>query len=415
MSHTPKKIAIIGAGPGGLTLANLLQKHGVAFTLYEANDSPRHSGGSLDLHPKDGQEALRQAGLWDAFVKYARPESDVMKVVTLEGQVLWDGNGPEAYKPTEAEQFNSRPEIDRASLLKILLENLEPSSVRYSKKVTVVTPAQDNKHDVHFADGSAIENIDLVVGADGAWSKVRKLLTDQTPEYSGISAIEVWKKDATNTSPWMANYVGKGSLFCFGKDRALQTQVQGDGSIRSYASVRKPESFLEDCAIDWTNPEAARQEYVERYFGDCGADLKRVILESTDVLITRKMYMLPVGHKYTHRPGLTLLGDAAHLMTPFAGVGVNAALADAMDLARAIIAHTEDPKGRTLTHVVQKYEGVMFKRGTKYQDETWNGLNHHFGGTGSQSFAKKMRLVYSDTTKSHLIRKIVLPIKNYLE
>lgn len=396
-------------------MANLLQKHGIAFTIYEATDTPRHSGGSLDLHKKDGQEALRQADLWDAFVEHARPESDVMKVVTNEGEILWDGNGPEAYKPTEAEKFNHRPEIDRASLMKILLDRLNPACLEYSKKVTEIKTAGNNKHSVHFADGTVADNIDLVVGADGAWSKVRPQLTSTEPYYSGISAIELWKSDVATTNPWMSEYVGKGSLFSFGKDRSIQIQCMGDGSVRTYACLRRPESFFEDCGIDWTKPDEARADYVDKYFSDCGPELRRVILESTDSLIPRKMYMLPVGHKYAHVPGLTLVGDAAHLMTPFAGVGVNAAMADAMDLSRAIIAHTKDPRGRTLTHVVQKYEGVMFKRGAKLQGQTWDNLNHHFGGKGSDAFARKLRLAFSDTTKSYMIRKLVLPIRDYFE
>lgn len=108
-------------------------------------------------------------------------------------------------------------------------------------------------------------------------------------------------------------------------------------SVRVYAGVRQLETWANDCGIDWSKKDEARKELTEWYFGDCGQDLKRALLEASDTLVMRPLYMLPVGLKWESQSGLTLLGDAAHLMTPFAGVGVNVALADALDLAQALI------------------------------------------------------------------------------
>ncbi len=191
MSPLPK-IAIIGAGPGGLTLANILQKNQIPFVVYESDASPyaRNQGGTLDLHPQAGQLALREEGLWDQFVQHARPESDVMKVVTNAGEVLWDGNGPDVRVVPGSEKFEGRPEIDRAMLVKILVEGLSPGHVQWGKKLLEAVPCSDEKYNLHFTD--CIEkDFDIVVGADGAWSKVRKLVSTQMPYYSGISIIEV--------------------------------------------------------------------------------------------------------------------------------------------------------------------------------------------------------------------------------
>ena len=122
MSAAPR-IAIIGAGPGGLTLANILREHEIRFDVFELDSSPsaRNQGGTLDLQPQDGQLALKEAGLWQQFVRHARPESDVLKIVKLSGEVLWDGNGPDAVQIAESDKFSHRPEIDHSALKQILV------------------------------------------------------------------------------------------------------------------------------------------------------------------------------------------------------------------------------------------------------------------------------------------------------
>lgn len=390
------KIAIIGAGPGGLTLANILQKHRITFTVYDVDSSPNavNQGGTLDLHPQSGQLALREAGLWDDFIKHARPEADVMKIVNPQGEVLWDGNGPDRQAISEAEKYDHRPEIDRTALKEILLAHLDPSCLKWGKKLLEVVPADGQTHKLHFADGSIATGFDLVVGADGAWSKVRRLLTDTMPYYSGITLVELWKMDVDLTNPWMSNYVGAGSCFSFGEGRTVQAQRLGNGSIRSYGCLRRPESFMKNCGIDWTKPEAARKEYVERYYGDCGEDLKRVLLDCSDKLIPRSLYMLPVGFRWTSKAGITLLGDAAHLMTPFAGVGVNAAMTDALELGKAIISSSEAQDEGDLARSVAQYESEMFPRAEMFAQKTLKNLKGHFSTGGSEAFAGRFRAAY---------------------
>jgi 2-polyprenyl-6-methoxyphenol hydroxylase-like FAD-dependent oxidoreductase len=394
------KIAIIGAGPSGLTLATILQKNRIPFIVYDLAISPnvRNQGGTLDLHPTGGQLALREAGLWEEFAKGARPESDVLKLVQNNGEVLWDENGPDAHPVKEEEKFNNRPEIDRAVLMEILLAAVNPESVQWGKKLDRAVPALNGTLDLHFTDGSCHQGFDLVVGADGAWSKVRQLVSDTRPQYSGISLVEMWALDVLEKHKWMAEYAGAGNCFSFGEGRAVMIQRIGDGSIRTYACLRVPESFIVDCGIDWTKPETARKEYLETYFGDFGEDLKRVILESSDELIPRPLYMLPVGFQWDSRPGVTLLGDAAHLMTPFAGVGVNAAMLDALELGKTLVDYTNASDDRSFAEVIRKYESELFPRGERFAQKTMNNMAKHFSSDGTEHLANRLRTAYPRTS-----------------
>lgn len=388
------KIAIVGGGPAGLTLGAILQKSNIPFIIYDTDNSPheRNQGGTLDLHPSGGQAALRKAGLWQEFVQHARPEADVLKIVDLNGDVLWDGNTKDKQEVPEDSQFDHRPEIDRAALKEVLLGGIDPEAIKWGKHLQLACQNDESgKYDLHFGDGTIEKDIDLLVGADGAWSKVRKLVSDVTPEYSGITTIECWALDVNENRTWMSSYVGAGSLFSFGEGRAIQVQRMGDGSFRSYASLCKPETFLRDCKLDWAaNPKLAKEQFVSRYFDDCGTDLKRAILESNDTVIPRTLYQLPVGVKWNSRPGVTLLGDAAHLMTPFAGVGVNAAMMDSLSLAEAIIASLAEGNGKNLAHAVKDYETIMFPRGEMFAQKTMGNIKKHFGAGGSQDMANRL-------------------------
>jgi 2-polyprenyl-6-methoxyphenol hydroxylase-like FAD-dependent oxidoreductase len=391
MSHDSQlKIAIVGAGPVSLTLANILQNNAIAFTVFEAAESFRTAGGSLDLHAQSGQLALREAGLYEAFVKHARPEGDCDKIVNIDGEVLWDENLLERGEKSEEEMFAGRPEIDRRLLMKILFDNLKSENVKFGKKLDQLAPSNNNNaiYDLHFTDGTQESNYTLIVGGDGAWSKVRKLLTDAKPRYSGISMMEVNCNDI-DSNPWLLNYVGAGSMFSFGEGRAVMSQRQSDGRLRTYVCLRVPEDFLETCGVDWKNQDTAREQFMERYFSDIGSDLKRVVHDCGDDTIPRQLYELPTGFTWPHRSGITLIGDAAHVMTPFAGVGVNVGMTDALVLGREIVAASKGEKA--FNEAVQGYEMEMFPRAEKNMKKTEHGKHTHFSADGAKIFADMMR------------------------
>ena len=372
-------------------LASILQQKGMECTLFERDQdrSTRDQGGIVDLHREMGQLALSEAGLIEDFRKHSLPAVEAMKLMKSDGRVMWDENDS---SNAGIDHSRDRPEIDRSKLRDMLLDSIPPGFIKWNKKLIRVVPTEGSnaKYNLHFADGVEA-GFDLVVGTDGAWSKVRSLLTNQTPFYSGITVIELKATQVSKNKKWLSDFTGQGSLFMFDEGRALVCQRNGNDSIRVYAAVRQPETWIDDCGINWEQRDLAQKTFTERYFGDCHDDIKRVIaLEASDGLIPRRLWMLPVGMKWSpSQPGVTLLGDAAHLMTPFAGVGVNVALADALDLSRALLkrkdameAAADEDLQPHLAECLREYEGKMFERAEENMVKTWKGLQHHFSAEG---------------------------------
>lgn len=242
---------------------------------------------------------------------------------------------------------------------------------------------------------------DFVVGADGAWSKVRHLITDVRPHFSGITGVDAKLSNIDTVDPDLATRVGKGMCLTLGANVTVLSQRNGDGSVKSYGFFRGTENWHKTCGIDWSNIADAKKQFVRKYYDGFNDDAKNLLLlADDDDFMPRPMWMLPVGHRWAHRQGLTLIGDAAHLMTPFAGVGVNVAMEDALSLATQIKQWKErvwDKAGSNassslLIEPVRAYEEEMFDRAEKYAKETMMYYDLFFNERGGiamcEQFAK---------------------------
>jgi len=171
MSHQAA-IAILGAGPSGLTVARLLTVKNIPYKIYDRDTSPAGSGlsqgGTLDIRTEGGQLALRECGLFDQFQAVARYEGQAFRAFDKDGQVIWDKG---------AEGRDEMPEIDRRVLRDLLLGSVPEGNVRWGMKVEEIFRGGDGKMAVRFADGGVETGFGLVVGADGAWSKTRTLVS----------------------------------------------------------------------------------------------------------------------------------------------------------------------------------------------------------------------------------------------
>lgn len=341
-----QRIAIIGAGPGGLTLARILQLHGVKTVIYERELSPsiRPQGGSLDIHHDSGQLALREAGLFEQFEALARYEGEDFRLLDHTGKVYMD----EIADP----DGGLRPEIDRTTLRELLLQSVDADSIHWGHKLVEAVPLDNGMHELRFENGH-VDTVHLVIGADGAFSLVRPLLTDVVPEYTGLSFVELALEDVANAHPEIAAFNRRGKLFALGEHKGILGQLNGDGRICVYLAIRAERDWLDTCGIPFDQPEEAKRQLLQQFDGWDEA-LQNYIRSAEDHVLPRRIYTLPVGFKWTHRPGVTLIGDAAHLMSPFAGEGVNLAMKDAMELALSLVQHGDVNKA------IEAYEESMY-------------------------------------------------------
>ncbi len=338
-------VTIIGAGLGGLTLARVLHLHGIPATIYEAEASPeaRTQGGQLDMHEHNGQVALAAAGLTDEFHAIIHAGGAATRIVDPHGAVLLDepDNGT-----------GGRPEVLRGDLRRILLDSLPPEAIQWGKKLTDVTALGSGQHRLSFADGTAVTT-ELLVGADGAWSKVRPLLSGATPEYSGTTFIETYLYDVDEQHPATAEAVGGGAMYALTPGKGIVAHREAGDVLHTYVELNRSIEWVE--RIDFTDATGASAAVAAEFEG-WAPELTALITDGETPPIARMIYALPDAHRWDRVPGVTLLGDAAHLMPP-SGEGANLAMFDGAELALAIAAHPDD-----IDAALADYEEAMFAR-----------------------------------------------------
>ena len=350
-----KSIAIIGGGPGGLTLARLLQLKGAKTTVYERdlNKDVRVQGATLDLHTESGLAALEKAGLINAFKANYRPGADKVCVVDQDATVYYDEQDELKEDSFGGKYF--RPEIDRGPLRNILLESLKSGTVEWGRQFISMERNQDG-WTLHFKNGISAW-ADIVIAADGANSKIRPYLTDIKPFYAGVSALEGNIYHSEAAVPGIHKLLQGGKIFAYGASQVLIVSSKGGGDLTFYTSCETDENWIHNNGLDY-NDKTKVLAWFRQEFSSWDKIWWELFEKANPPFIPRPIYCFPLDQAWETIPNLTMLGDAAHLMPPFAGEGVNMAMLDALELSENL---TSD-KFNCLADSLSGYEIQMRKR-----------------------------------------------------
>lgn len=371
MKLQDKKIAIIGGGPGGLTLARLLQLKGAIVNVYERdlNKNARVQGSPLDLHEKSGLAAIIKADLLDELKNNLLPGADRKKIVNERAEIFFSDHEIKLEENFGSEYF--RPEIVRGTLRKIFLESLHPESVEWNSHF-ISMEKQNEGWLLHFKNENSVY-ADIVIGADGANSKIRPYITNIKALYSGITMLEGNVYDAKNAAPQISALLNGGKIMAFGNKKNILMGQKGNGEIGFYASFKTDENWSANSGLVFSDKTQLLEWFKNEYF-EWSSIWYELFENATIPFIPRPIYCMPLDQTWEALPNLTMLGDAAHVMPPFAGEGANTAMLDALELSECL---TSD-KHNTLQEAISFYEINMRKRAAKAAKESLeNGERMH--------------------------------------
>jgi 2-polyprenyl-6-methoxyphenol hydroxylase-like FAD-dependent oxidoreductase len=366
-----KQVAIIGGGPGGLSLARLLQLQNAAVKVYERdlNKNARVQGSPLDLHTESGLATIHKADLFEQFKNNFLPGADKTLIVNESAEVFFSDHKLNREVDFENDYF--RPEIDRGALRKILLESLQPQTVVWDSHF-ISMEAQNEGWLLHFKDGSTAY-ADLVIGADGARSKIRPYITDIKAVYSGITMLEGTIYESKKAVPYIDSMLNGGKIMAFGKEQNLLLGQKGGGDLGFYASFRASENWVTDNGLDYHNTPQLL-EWFKKEYPQWSTIWYELFKNATSPFIPRPIYCVPLDQTWETLSNATIIGDAAHVMPPFAGEGANMAMLDALELSKDLTSNQFSSLQQVLSH----YEIKMQKRAAKAAQESLeNGEKMH--------------------------------------
>lgn len=369
-----KKVAIIGGGMGGLTLARLLQMQNVNAKVYERdqNSEVRVQGSPLDLHEDSGLKAIKEAGLLKEFYANVRTNASKARIVDKDFQLHFDEHNYQktTLKETSNSNKNSlqdisktRPEIDRSALRTILLNSLLPETIVWDSQL-ISMEKENEGWKLHFKNGSQTY-ADLVIVADGANSKVRQYLSTEKPIYSGITMIEGTIYKAKENAPNLFEFSKGGKVLAFGNEQTIMYGTKGDGSLMFYLSSKITEKWISESNLDFKNNQVIFEWFKEVY-KKWSPKWHELLLSDELYFIPRPQYYFPINQTWKTQDNLTMIGDAAHRMPPFTGKGANLAMLDALELSEFL---TTD-KFKKIKSAISESEKRMLNRAAKATKET---------------------------------------------
>ena len=366
-----KKIAIVGGGMAGLTLARLLQIQNADVKVFERDfdQSVRVQGSTLDLHESSGLEAMRRAGLLAKFYEQHRPRASNMLIVDRRLNIRFDDH--EFAKITS----ETRPEIDRGPLRKILLDSLMPETVVWDSQFHSMTKEQSGWR-IQFKNGSSIF-ADLVIAADGANSKIRPYLSSVKPIYSGITLIQGDVDDAERNVADLFSVAKGGKIMAFDDEKMIGFGTKADGSLMFVLCFKCSEKWVAQSGINFKEKERVLT-WFKKEFSSWSDRWHELLSASSVSFIPRPQFYFPAGQTWETQESLTMIGDAAHWMPPFAGEGANVAMQDSFELAEVLTSGQFTDMKKALSH----FEKEMVRRGDSATKQTLENTEKMFAKNG---------------------------------
>ena len=206
---------------------------------------------------------------------------------------------------------------------------------------------------------------DIVIAADGANSKLRSYITPIKPFYSGITVVEGSVYDSQTSVPYLHKLLNGGKIFAMGDEKTLVVSSKGDGSLVFYTSCKTSEDRVQKRSIDFSNKAQAIQ-WFEKEFAGWSKEWNQLFAKASLPLTTRPLYCMPLDQTWAPLTNLTMLGDAAHLMPPYTGEGVNMAMLDALALSDCLL----NESFISTLEAIADYENKMRSRASSVAKET---------------------------------------------
>lgn len=366
-----KQVAIIGGGPGGLTLARLLQLQNVNIKVYERdlNKDARVQGSPLDLHDESGMAAIHKADLFEEFRNNFLPGADKTLILNEKGEIFFSD-----HETNLDEDFGNayfRPEIDRGALRKILLESLQPETVIWNSHFLSMEP-QNEGWLLNFKNGESVY-ADIVIGSDGANSKIRPYITDIKAFYTGILMLEGNIYESVKNTPKIASLLDGGKIMAFGDSKNILMGQKGGGDLGFYAGFKADENWTTKNGLNYAD-KTQMLEWFKTEYPEWSSIWYELFENVSAPFIPRSIYCMPLDQNWQTLPNATIIGDAAHVMPPFAGEGANMAMRDALELSEFLTSN----QYHTIQEAISGYEISMRKRASEAAQESLeNGEKMH--------------------------------------